>query len=62
MNEWSKKYDCLIRISRKNRDKLKLVRGTLNLASKLDEVLENYFNNEGGEKERNQLKDNIKFI
>lgn len=60
MNDWSKKYDCLIRISKKNRDRIKLARGNLNLASKLDEILNNYFENGGGKKEKKVLEDKIK--
>lgn len=60
--EWSSEFKKIVRISEKNLQRLKLTRGTGTVAKQLDVILNAYFENGGGEKERKRLKKNIKLI
>jgi len=60
--EWKTKYTKKVRISEVNLRRLHLTKGKLSVGAKLDEILNAYFSNKGGELERKKLKDNIKLI
>lgn len=57
---WTQRFTERIRISLKNKQRIQIVKGDKSMAAKLDEILNLYFENRGGELERTKLEDNIK--
>jgi len=55
MTEWKTNYSQRVRMTKKNYDRLLISRGELTVASKLDEILNLYYENRGGEKEQKEL-------
>jgi len=55
MTEWKTNYSQRVRMTKKNYDRLLLSRGELTVAGKLDEILNLYYENRGGEKEQKEL-------
>lgn len=49
-----------IRISQKNHDRLALIRGKLSFTKQLDEILNMYFEQVGGEMESDEIKKKLR--